>query len=116
MKSGSPLASRPPHAVTTPAARETVRQRTTARVGIDLLSGTRSSGSRHRLDAEVFARGELDEGIAGFDEALAVANSAEVWGSPKRKPGSGERRWDMYIGLGTVLLIILIVLLVVYVF
>jgi hypothetical protein len=27
-----------------------------------------------------------------------------------------ERRWDMYIGLGTVLLIILIVLLLVYVF
>jgi len=26
-----------------------------------------------------------------------------------------ERRWDMYIGLGTVLLIILIVLLLVYV-
>jgi hypothetical protein len=27
----------------------------------------------------------------------------------------GERRWDMYIGLGTVLLVILIVLLLVYV-
>jgi hypothetical protein len=27
-----------------------------------------------------------------------------------------ERRWDMYIGIGTVLLIILIVLLVLYVF
>jgi hypothetical protein len=28
----------------------------------------------------------------------------------------GERRWDMYIGLGTLLLIVLIVLLLVYVF
>jgi len=28
----------------------------------------------------------------------------------------GDRRWDMYIGLGTVLLIILIVLLLAYVF
>jgi hypothetical protein len=27
-----------------------------------------------------------------------------------------ERRWDMYIGIGTVLLIVLIVLLVAYVF
>ena len=27
-----------------------------------------------------------------------------------------QRRWDMYIGIGTVLLIILIVLLVLYVF
>ena len=29
---------------------------------------------------------------------------------------STKRRWDMYIGIGTVLLIILIVLLVLYVF
>jgi hypothetical protein len=30
--------------------------------------------------------------------------------------GTPERRWGMYIGIGTVLLIILIVLLVLYVF
>ncbi len=30
--------------------------------------------------------------------------------------GHAERRWGMYIGIGTVLLIILIVLLVLYVF
>jgi hypothetical protein len=34
----------------------------------------------------------------------------------KRHAGNSERRSDMYIGLGTVLLIILIILLVVYVF
>jgi hypothetical protein len=39
-----------------------------------------------------------------------------AWPGPEKTCGHIKRRSDMYIGLGTVLLIILIVLLVVYVF
>ena len=75
-------------------------------------------------------REELDEGLEKLDEAPRLVlgtvphrdsplfRRRDVWpaASPEMNVQAPERRWDMYIGIGTVLLIILIVLLVLYVF